>query len=53
MILHHIKIKWKTLIMEFMTTLAIRTSTIAKLTAIDSNHVKSVGNDKDIATVIK
>ena len=39
--------------MEFMTTLAIRTSTIAKLTAIDSNHVKSVGNDKDIATVIK
>ena len=51
--LHHIKIKWKTLIMGFMTTLAIRTSIIAKQTAIDSNHGQSVGNDKDIATVIK
>lgn len=47
------RIKWKTMIMEFTTTLAIRTSVIAKLTAIDSNHVKSVGNDKDIAIVIK
>ena len=47
------RIKWKTLIMEFTTALAIRTSVVTKLTAIDRNQIKSVRNDEDITVVIK